>query len=297
MKRLLLALCVGVLSFGLIVGDAEARRLSGGKSAGMQRSGVAQRPATPTQQNAVAPAPSPQPAAPAAQPKRSWLGPIAGLAAGLGLASLLSHFGLGEGAANILVLALLGMAAIFIIRPLFSRKSVAGPIPAEPLQYAGVGGPGMSPLPPANLHNAGGGSAGTMDDTATLPPVVRNIPPDFDVEGFLRVARLNFIRLQSANDAGNIDDLREFLAPELFAEVRLQMDERGTAAQHTDVVSLNAELLELVSEPGRHVASVHFSGMIREESAAALPFAEVWNLVKPTDGNRGWQVAGIQQLS
>ncbi|MDQ5880445.1 MAG: hypothetical protein QG616_275 [Pseudomonadota bacterium] len=303
MNKLLVALCVGVLSFGLLVGEAEAKRLGGSKSSGMQRDSVSQKqaspqPTTPTQRNAASPAAA-QPAASAAQPKRNWLGPIAGLAAGLGIAALLSHFGMGEGMANFLMIALLATAAFFVIRLLFFRKPTARPEQSEPLQYAGVGGPNLSPVPLPPQSSVGGGSTGiaTASGGIVNAPVARNIPPDFDVEGFLRVAKLNFVRLQAANDAHNVDDLREFLAPELFAEVKLQMDERGASMQHTDVVSLNAELLELISEPTRHVASVHFSGTISEESVAAAPFAEVWNLVKPTDGNRGWQVAGIQQLS
>ena len=109
---------------------------------------------------------------------------------------------------------------------------------------------------------------------------------------------MNFVRLQAANDAGNLEDIREFVAPELFAEIKLQLDERGKAIQQTDVVTLNAELLEVVTEPTRHIASVRFSGMIREEAGApAAPFDEVWNLSKALEGSKGWVVAGIQQLS
>ena len=123
-------------------------------------------------------------------------------------------------------------------------------------------------------------------------------PPGFDVDAFAREAKLNFIRLQAAFDAGNLDDMREFLAPEMFAEVQLQLQERGTAPQQTDVVQLNAALLEVVTEGNRHIASVRFNGLIREEKdAAPSNFDEVWNLVKPVDGSRGWLVAGIQQLA
>lgn len=301
MKNLLMVLCGVVLSFALVVGDAEAKRLGGGKSSGMQRESVSQKqaapqPAAPTQ-GATTPAAAPQPAAPAtAAPKRNWMGPLAGLAAGLGIAALLSHFGLGEGMANFLMMALLAMAAFFVIRLLFFRKSASPASQSEPMQYAGVGGPNMAPVPQAPQYPAGNSSVATGD--AAAPVLTRNVPADFDVDGFLRIAKLNFVRLQAANDARNADDLREFLAPELFAEVKMQMDERGVAPQVTDVVSLNAELLEVVSEPSRHVASVRFSGMISENvGVAAEPFDEVWNLVKPTEGNRGWQVAGIQQLS
>ncbi len=85
-----------------------------------------------------------------------------------------------------------------------------------------------------------------------------------------------------------------------LAEIKLQLDERGKSVQQTDVVTLNAELLEVVSEPARHIASVRFHGLIRENldlEGAALPFDEVWHLTKPVDGSRGWVVAGIQQLN
>ncbi|HEX5802757.1 MAG TPA: TIM44-like domain-containing protein [Azospira sp.] len=297
MKKFLLTLCAGIFAFSLSIGDAEARRLGGGKSSGLQRDSVTQKqatpaPASPTQQTAGAPAGATQPAAAgAAQPKRNWLGPIAGLAAGLGLAALLSHFGLGEGFASLLMIGLLILAVVVVARLLLARKRALPP--AEPLQYAGVGGPALAPIPRAEIA---GGSVAPAAAPASTP--ARDIPADFDVDGFLRIAKLNFIRLQAANDSGNIADLREFLAPELFAEVKMQIEERGVEAQETDVVTLNGEVLEVVTEADRHVASVRFSGMIREEKdAAAVPFDEVWNLVKPADGSRGWQVAGIQQLS
>ena len=116
------------------------------------------------------------------------------------------------------------------------------------------------------------------------------------MEGFLRQAKLNFVRLQAANDRGDMDDIREFTAPELFAEIRMQFQERGGKVQETDVMQLDAELLEVVTEDKRHIASVHFSGQLREDDAAPAAFAEIWHLAKPTDGSRGWNVAGIQQV-
>ena len=129
-------------------------------------------------------------------------------------------------------------------------------------------------------------------------PAAANIPAGFDSEGFLRIAKVNFVRLQAANDAKNMDDIREFVAPEMFAEIKMEMAERGNTPQQTDVVTLNAELLEVVTEGNRHVASVHFSGMIREVAGtAATPFNEVWNLSKPVSGDKGWLISGIQQLA
>ena len=295
MEKTLFAILLGVLSLGLTIGDAEAKRFGGGKSSGMQRDSVTQRqasapPAAPTQQNAAVPAAAPQAGAPAAAPKRNWLGPIAGLAAGLGIAALLSHFGLGAGVANFLMIALLAFAAFFVFRLLFRRSQGTAP-DAQGLQYAG--GPSAQPLPASAPPEHSQGAA-----AAPAAPTAHNIPEGFDSEGFVRIAKLNFVRLQAANDAKNLDDLREFVSPEMFAEIKLQMDERGDAVQQTDVVTLNGELLEVTSEGNRHIASVRFNGMIREEAGgAAHPFDEVWNLTKPLDGNKGWVVAGIQQLA
>lgn len=286
MKKAIFALFIAVLGLGLGIGDAEAKRLGGGKSSGVQRDTAAPKPATPPAQNAATPAAAPQAApAPAAAPKRSWMGPLAGLAAGLGIAALLSHFGLGEGVANFLMIGLLVLAAVFIFKMLFRKKDAGAPA-NEPLQYAGAGNVQTPPPPVA------------VGSSAPLAANPKRIPDGFDSEGFLRVAKLNFIRLQAANDAGNLEDLRQFVSPELLAEIKLQLAERGAAKQHTDVISLNGELLELVTEGGQHIASVHFSGMIREEEGAvAAPFAEIWHLSKPLSGESGWTVCGIQQTA
>lgn len=282
------ALAVAVfIGLGTLAHDAEARRLGGGGSIGMSRSTAPVQKAAPAPSTPTNAAPAPSPSAPATTPTAAapkpagasrWLGPIAGLAAGIGLAALLSHFGLGEGMANILMILLLVMAAVFIVRKLFGKS--------QPSQHATLAGAGNAPMrfEPVSIP-AGGGS---VADT--------NVPAGFDADGFLRQAKLNFIRLQAANDAGNLDDLRQFLAPEVFAEIRMQFEERGKSRQETDVQHLDADLLEVVAEGNQHIASVRFSGTIREDHGAPAPFAEIWHLVKPVSGERGWQVAGIQQI-
>ena len=138
----------------------------------------------------------------------------------------------------------------------------------------------------------------TSAPTGEATPVTGSIPADFDVAGFVRQAKLNFVRLQAANDRGDLDDIRQFTAPEVFAEVQMQLQERGNSPQQTDVVQLEAELLSVETEAARHLASVRFSGQLREDAnGTPQAFEEVWHLAKPTDGSRGWQIAGIQQLS
>ena len=84
----------------------------------------------------------------------------------------------------------------------------------------------------------------------------------------------------------------------MYAELKLDLQERGSAINHTDVVSLNAEMLAIETVGGNYLASVRFDGMIKEDAkSAAEPFSEVWNLSKPLAGQGGWLLAGIQQLS
>ncbi len=288
MKKFMLMLFAAFVGFGGALHDAEAKRLGGGKSFGAQRdSSVMRRDATPapTQNAAAAQRPGQTAGAAAQQPKRSWMGPLAGLAAGIGLAALASHLGFGEEMASFMMIALLVVAALFLWRMFSRRKAADGP---QGMQYAGAGLAGYAP-PQAQHFEAAGSSSGVA--------ATAHVPAGFDTEGFLRQAKLNFVRLQAANDAGDVDDIRSFTSPEVFAEIRMQLQERGTAAQTTDVVQLEAALLDVSTEDGQYVASVRFYGLLREEAnAAPAPFDEVWHLSKPVSGERGWLVAGIQQM-
>jgi len=298
MKRIAIALFAVFMGTGMMVQDAEAaKRMGGGKSSGISRdSTVMKRDAIPAKP-AAAPAAAAPTAGAAAAPAAAqsgmsrWMGPLAGLAAGIGLAALFSHLGLGEGMANIMMMLLLGLAVFFAVRWFLSKRRPAAAQPA--MQYAGMPG-GMEP-PRANEPfipaSAGGTAAATTATVATT-----NVPADFDVDGFLRQAKLNFIRLQAANDRGDMEDIRQFCSPAMAAEIQMQFQERNQLAQETDVVQLEAALLDVSTEAGQAMASVRFSGLIREEAgAAAEAFSEVWHLSKPVDGSRGWSIAGIQQ--
>lgn len=300
MKTLSLLAVVLTLGLSLGISDAEAaRRLGGGKSFGVQRQMTA-----PTKAPTAAPTQSPTaaastataaPAAAAAQaPKRSWMGPIAGLAAGLGLAALASYFGFGGELASMLMLGLLAMAVVAVIG-FFMRKRTAGQSPAMAgagggFQYRGSEADYSAPAARSNVSPMPGSGVGAD------APAARNIPSDFDVAGFARNAKVNFIRLQAANDAGNLDDIREFTTPEMFAEIKMDFAERHGAGQETDVVTIDADVLEVVEEATHYVVSVRFTGLVREEKdAAAEPIDEIWHLVKPREGKGGWLLAGIQQ--
>lgn len=221
------------------------------------------------------------------------MGPVAGLAAGLGLVALASYLGFGEEFANFLMLALLAMIVIGVI-VFFMRRRAAGQ--SHGLQYAGASAdhgryPGNVARP--DFTPAGGSftsAAGALESTG-------NIPPDFDVEGFVRNAKTHFIRLQAANDVGNLDDIRNFTSPEMFAEIRMAISERNGAEQKTDVVQLDAQVIDVAEEASRYIVSVHFSGRIREErNGPVVDFSEIWHMTKPTDNSSGWVIAGIQQV-
>ncbi len=306
MKRIFLTLSLAAMSLSFLATSlpVEAKRLGGGTSSGMKRQApppsqspqsTPAQPASPTH-----PAPGAAAAAPgaaAAQGKRSWMGPIAGLAAGLGIAALMSHLGLGEAFGNFLMLALLALVAVFAIRLLMRRFGNAAPArgPAAPqgMQFAGM------PLPPerrdpqsAAFGSGGGANAGFAPAAAASA----GLPAGFDAAAFERVAKLIFIRMQAANDAGNLEDLRQFATPEMFATFRLDLQERQGARQETDVVQLNAQVLEFVEEGPQQIVSVRFHGLIRElKDAPTAAFDEVWHLVKPLDGSREWAIAGIAQ--
>lgn len=293
---------------------AEAKRLGGGKSAGMQRQAPAKQPdspnAAPAQQaNAAAPAAAGAGAA-AAAGKRSWMGPIAGLAAGLGIAALMSHLGMGEAFGNILTMLLMAGAAFFVIR--FLLRRFAGNGGAQGPQLAGAAaGAGATASAPVRQIDLRPGAADQAMQRASTEPAFRPVamaapataavvagsrPEGFDAEAFERIAKMIFIRLQAANDSGAVEDLRKFTTPELFASLRVDLQDRQDAAQQTDVLQIEATVVDTVQENSQWIASVRFSGLIREQAdAAAEPFDELWHLVRPVDGSRDWAIAGITQ--
>jgi predicted lipid-binding transport protein (Tim44 family) len=286
---LTLMLALVSVSLALTSMDAEAKRLGGGRPAGMQR----QMPAQPSP--AVAPRPSQQPqgAAPAAQPgKRSWMGPIAGIAAGLGIAALMSHFGMGEALGQFMTIALMGLVAVVVVGWLM-RRFKGAPAGSGP-QLAGAGAPYARHAEPASNPTPVSPNGAMFTPSGST---LSMLPPGMDAASFTRIAKMIFIRMQAANDEANIEDLRKFTTPELFASLRLDLQERGSSKQQTDVMQLDADVVDTAQEQGEWVVSVRFHGLIREEiNQGAQPFDELWHLVKPLDDSREWAIAGITPI-
>jgi predicted lipid-binding transport protein (Tim44 family) len=304
MKSLTLLAVSALAAVSLLGADiADARRLGGGRNLGTQRQsiapppaatpapttpGAASNPVMPAQPGAATAARAPTPASTAAPSGASrWLGPIAGIAAGLGLAALLSHLGLSEEFASLLLIGLLVIGAVFLVRMFLMRR-------AAPQSAAG-GASYRSPVARAPGSGATRFEPTWGGSTSTTPPTTRAFPPGFNPEPFLQQAKLQFRRLQEAYDRADREALADVMTPEMFAEVSRDLDQRGSHTP-TDVVALDAEILEVVTEGRQHVASVRFTGALREDGASeAKPFVEVWNLAKPVDGSSGWLLAGIQQ--
>lgn len=278
------------LAFALLAAfsfDAEAARLGGGRSAGRQSSQVTQReaarqqPAAPGQQQA------------AQQPRRQW----GGLAAGLGLAWLANALGLGEGFANVLLIALLVMAGMAVLRMRRGGAAQAAGGPAWPAANsynpAKVGND-ASARPWERAATTAGGS---MIGSALSGPQGWGIPAGFDIAGFTEAARRNFISLQAAWDKGDEAALRAMMTDEMLAETRARLAERGGQPSQTVVNMLQAQLLGIEELPAEYMASVEFSGLITEDGNGPSPFREAWNMTKPKTGPGGWLVAGIQPLS
>jgi predicted lipid-binding transport protein (Tim44 family) len=320
MKKLLTALFVVAMAFATMHAEA-AKRLGGGKSMGQQSSNVTQREAakpapaaTPTQ-NAAQPAPAAAPAA--AQPSRfgGMGGMLGGLAAGLGLAWLAHSLGFGAEFGQFLMFGLLALVVMMVIGAIMRRRQ-PGAANNSPYAFEGAGAMNPSTLPQYNPKNVGNDSSARPVDTHTdFTPAAGGsmigsalggsqtwgIPADFDTAGFVNAAKQNFMTLQQAWDRSDIAALRVMMTDSMLAEIKTQLAEREATANgqvnHTDVVMLDAHLLGIEDLGQSYMASVEFSGLIREEpSSGPTPFREVWNMTKPKDGSLGWLVAGVQAL-
>lgn len=309
MKRLLSVLAV-VFTVGLstVPMDAEAaKRMGSGKSMGTQRQAVQDKaPAAPTAATAA-----PAAGAAAAAPSRSWMGPIAGLAAGLGLAALASHLGFGDELASMLMMGLLA-AAVMVAIGFFLRKRAAAQQASATaprgLQYAHVD-PGAAQhasgvqrdapaykvsMPASGGSTIGSGIGSNIGGSIGTP----RVPADFDTAGFERNAKVNFIRLQAANDAGDLNDIRQFTTPEMFAEIHMELSERGATVQKTEVVSIEANVIDVDEDAVRYIVSVRFTGVLRDNlNEPDESFDEIWHLMKSRQGTHGWMLSGIQQTT
>jgi len=256
----------------------------------------------------------------AAAPRRPWGAMLGGLAAGLGLAWLANSLGLGAAFGQFLLIALLVMVVMAVVGAIMRRRQDQA---SRPYAFQGAGAAAESAVLPRQY------SPDKVGNDASARPWERNsmafeasknvqgsgvqigsglsgsqtwgIPQGFDAEGFVVAAKRNFVTLQDAWDRADIPTLRAMMTDDMLGEIKSQLAEReqhtGSEPNRTEVVMLDAKLLGIEDTGGDYMASVEFSGMIREEpSAGPSSFREVWNMAKPKSGTSGWLVAGVQAL-
>lgn len=277
MKKIVTLLTLVIFSTGLVAFDAEARRMGGGKSFGKQRSLNQQ----------AAPRPAQPPAsAPSSAGGSKWGGALAGLAAG-GLLAALFMGGAFEGLnmMDMLMFALLIGGVFFVMRMMRKPQATASP---RPMQFSGLNANDNTP-PIQSLDTTTASGTGRSQG---------NIPADFKVAPFLRNAKFSFIRLQAAHDAGDISDIREYTTPEMLAEISMDINEHGLNQEKTEVMSIDADLLDVETTDDLAIASVRFHGQLRQGSEGeAEDFDEIWHVQKDlNDAGSVWLLAGIQQV-
>jgi predicted lipid-binding transport protein (Tim44 family) len=302
--------------------SADASRLGAGRSVGKQSGNVTQREAAPAapaapSQGATNAAGKPVTAAAPAAAKRPWGGMLGGVAAGLGLAWLAHTMGLGAEFGQFLMLGLAGLILMMALG-LFMRRRA--------MQHADAYGGGnsaafpdqMRAYNPAKIGNDASarpweqqasyfdaGASASRQSTRIGASLIGHgadwtIPDGFDAAGFVAAAKQNFISLQAAWDRADIPALRIMMTDSMVAEIQSQLAERALLVQGpntTEVVMLEAQLLGIEDLGEGYMASIEFSGMIREDPASGPnPFREVWNMTKPKQCASGWLVAGVQAL-
>ena len=319
MKKWIAILAIGLTMMSLSVSADAARRFGGGMSFGrsaptLQKAtpapsaGINQQRVNPQQQQRqqqAAPAQQPRPQTAAPSPMR---GMLMGLAAALGITALAHALGLGEGFAQFLMIALMALVAFYVIRMLLGlflvKRRPAG-MPGHSAEASRQDSMqsryDYASSEPQSSQNTFGGSspmAGSVLDELNNPTSAQKVelPADFDVEQFLKVAEANFAKMQKAWDTGNVTSLSDFTTDEVFRTVTHQLRERGAQDYQTEIVTLKSNFRGIVRDGEEYLAGVHFDGTLNV-SGEAERVDETWILTKPVHGQGGWLLAGIHQES
>ena len=187
-----------------------------------------------------------------------------------------------------MTMLLLGIVAFVVIGFLVRRFAK----PKAQLAGAGANGGSFRMQQPEQQQPQPAWQPQAAAPVAAASSVSSTVPDDFDAAGFEKIAKQVFIRLQAANDAGDQADLRRFTTPQMYASIQADLLERGSQTQRTEVLQLDASVVDVATERGEQIVSVRFWGLVREQSEqAATDFDEVWHLVQ---SGEGWLIAGIQ---
>jgi predicted lipid-binding transport protein (Tim44 family) len=273
MRNIFSYLLIALLSFGLLINEASAKRFGGGRSFGVQRS----------QSSLFSSHKTP---GSAAMSQKSGANKWGGMLGGLLVGGLLASLFMGHGLASGLMSWLLIGAALFFIISFFRRRMQPGMQSAQPNAFRQNSFNNFT-QPFTNTNSNSGTSSSNNTNFSEYPA-------GFIPENFLRDAKVSFIRLQAAYDQKNVQDLTTFTAPEVFGEIKMQLDERGNEPNKTEVINLNAELLDVSKQFDSTIASVRFTGSIKENEEPITQLDEIWHF-RQFGNNKEWVVGGIQQ--
>ena len=219
-------------------------------------------------------------ASPAAPTENGWNAFLTGL----GITGDTGHL-----IATIIAIALAVGAVLLVLRMAKGKSKPSSPA---------LSGSSKAVLPTTPPKRSGHVKPKPVPPPVLTPAQKWGMPEGFDDQAFLAQAKTSFIRMQAAWDKADTEDLSKFTTPQVFSELKAQVEQRPQSNDVTEVEAIDAELLGIEHIGEDHLASVKFNGMIKSSAtAAAEPFAEVWNLTKPVAGDGGWMLAGIQQLS
>jgi len=301
MQKLMTLVFAMFMSFALLAPDAEAaKRFGGGSSLGKSYSAPKQ--TAPTSRDSASSGTSTQQkaaTAPTAAPKKPGMGGLlGGLLAG-GLLGALFFGGAFDGIQfmDILLIGLLAFMA-FKLFGMF-RRHQQGAAPAYAGQGQGQAQTGsplepVQPEPMARTQQPEPAFSPAQGFGAGLGAAAFETPSWFNLDAFLEGAKGHFIKLQKAWDGQDWDEIRSYVSPELLLE--LQRERAKNGKQHTEVVSVMAELANFIDQGNQVVASLNFYGWLKEDSDQTTEFNEVWHLTRDMSvPNADWVIVGIEQ--
>ncbi|WP_170180292.1 Tim44 domain-containing protein [Desulfoglaeba alkanexedens] len=284
--------------FAVFVETGDARRLGGGRSfgssSGYQRS--VPRQSLPQKSPGVTSQRATQgQAQPGAMASRGIFGGIGGMVSGLIMGSLIGSllFGGGMGAFKgfgLFDLLIFGLMAYLLYRMVRSRRSAA----AQAAGYGGLAGTGSSREAGSQPVAGGWGGLSAGESAEPKRPL---LPEGFDEKSFLEGAKKAYARLQEAWNKRDLEDIRLFAVPEVFEEIERQARE-SKDNERTEIILVNADLLEARELNGKIVASVLFDVMMRENASQEVPeqVREIWHFSKAKSEGAKWMLEGIQQV-
>lgn len=262
------------LSFSL---DADARRFGGGKSfgGGMKHRQAQQQQQKPAQPNKQAPAAGAKPA----------MGGLGGMLMGLAAGGLLASMFMGEGFEGLKMMDMLIFGLIgFVIYKLIASRRRAIP------QAAAAGGPAMQ----REAHNATQNIFGSAAP-ATVQPVI-NAPAWFNETSFLQAAESHFNALQQHWDANEMEQIAEFVTPEMLTFLSNERSSLGDGMQSTYIDDLSVQLDGVDEETELTVATLTFHGVAKTSRFdQGEAFSESWRMERQHGDNQPWLIAGIRQ--